>query len=210
MSESELDGLLGEISGPCTCDNMIKMFQEKMAGEGNDPDDLIVQAFKAYDNEGEIDDIFGEFEIDEDYMIKTKDVIGLFVSVKEEPKVEEPAPVEEAPEAEPEEDADAKKKKKKKKKAAKEISSFLYFYAKTLIALKKAANNQDSTFQIKRNDEGRDRPHSNNIVSWYLTSTDISFIINSQFTNKVILLWGRHYFFEGGGSESSFQNFWLL
>merc|ERR1711971_1526542 len=42
----------------------------------------------------EIDDIFGEFEIDEDYMIKTKDVVGLFVSVKEEPKVEEPAPVE--------------------------------------------------------------------------------------------------------------------
>merc|ERR1711990_1135331 len=67
----------------------------------------------------EIDDIFGEFEIDEDYMIKTKDVIGLFVAVKEEPKVEEPAPVEEAPEAEPEEDADAKKKKKKKKKCSK-------------------------------------------------------------------------------------------
>merc|ERR1739847_133422 len=52
MSESELDGLLGEISGPCTCDNMTK---------------------------AEIDDIFGEFEIDEDYMIKSKDVIGLFV-----------------------------------------------------------------------------------------------------------------------------------
>merc|ERR1712107_658707 len=110
MSESELDGLLGEISGPCTYDNMVKMFQERMAGEGNDPDDLIVQAFKACDNEG---------EIDEDYMIKTKDVIGLFVAVKEESKVEEPAPVEEAPEAEPEEDADAKKKKKNKKKAAK-------------------------------------------------------------------------------------------
>merc|ERR1712013_208220 len=112
MSESELDGLLGEISGPCTYDNMVKMFQEKIAGEGNAPDDLIVQAFKAYDNEGkidskmfehalktwgdkmtkaEIDDIFGEFEIDEDYMIKTKDVIGLFVAVKEEPKVEEAA-----------------------------------------------------------------------------------------------------------------------
>merc|ERR1711973_552134 len=55
MSESELDGLLGEISGPCTYDNMVKMFQEKMAGEGNDPDDLIVQASKAYDNEGKID-----------------------------------------------------------------------------------------------------------------------------------------------------------
>merc|ERR1711955_47512 len=118
MTESELDGLLGEISGPCTYDNMVKMFQEKMAGEGNDPDDLIVQAFKAYDNEGKIDskmfehalktwgdkmtkaeieDIFGEFEIDEDYMIKTKDVISLFVAVKEEPKAEEPPPVEEAP-----------------------------------------------------------------------------------------------------------------
>merc|ERR1712183_943964 len=140
MTEGELDELLGEINGPCTCDNMINMFQEKMAGEGNDSDDLIVQAFKAYDNEGkieskmfehalktwgdkmtkaEIDDIFGEFEIDEDYMIASKDVISLFVAVKEEPKAEEPAPVEEAPPAEEEEEADAKKKKKKKKKAAK-------------------------------------------------------------------------------------------
>jgi len=32
MTEGELDELLGEISGPCTYDNMIKMFQEKMAG----------------------------------------------------------------------------------------------------------------------------------------------------------------------------------
>merc|ERR1712058_196189 len=118
MTEGELDDLLGEINGPCTADNMIDMFQKKMAGEGNDSDDLIVQAFKAYDNEGkidakmfehalktwgdkmtkaEIDNIFSQFEIDEDYMIKTKDVISLFVAVKEEPKAEEPAPVEEAP-----------------------------------------------------------------------------------------------------------------
>jgi len=140
MSEGELDGLLGEIGGACTYDNMVKMFQEKMAGDGNDSDDLIVQAFKAYDMDGkidskmfthalmtwgdkmtqtEIDDIFGEFEIDEDYMLKSKDVIGLFVAVKEEPKAEEPAPVaaEEAPADEDE--GDAKKKKKKKKKAAK-------------------------------------------------------------------------------------------
>merc|ERR1712080_101496 len=54
MSESELDGLLGAVSGPCTCDNMVKMFAEKMVGEGNAPDDLIVQAFKAYDNEGKM------------------------------------------------------------------------------------------------------------------------------------------------------------
>merc|ERR1719479_333554 len=121
MSESELDGLLGEISGPCTYDNMVKMFQEKMAGEGNDPDDLIVQAFKAYDNEGKIDSKMFEHALKTwgDKMTKAKDVIGLFVSVKEEPKAEEPAPVEEAPAEEPDEDADAKKKKKKKKKAAK-------------------------------------------------------------------------------------------
>merc|ERR1712165_693791 len=139
MSESELDGLLGEISGPCTYDNMVKMFQEKMAGEGADSDELILQAFMAYDNAGkmdsktfehalktwgdkmtkaEIDDVFGEFDIDEDYMLKSKDVVGLFVQVKEEPKVEEAPVVEEAP-PEEDEDADAKKKKKKKKKAAK-------------------------------------------------------------------------------------------
>merc|ERR1712029_304086 len=139
MSEGELDGLLGEIGGACTYDNMVKMFQEKMAGDGNDSDDLIVQAFKACDQEGkidakmfqhalmtwgdkmtkaEIDDIFGEFEIDEDYMIKSKDVIGLFVAVKEEEKKEEPPPVEEAAPAE-EDEGEAKKKKKKKKKAAK-------------------------------------------------------------------------------------------
>merc|ERR1712063_156015 len=105
MSDGELDGLLGEISGPCTYDNMVKMFQEKMAGEGNDSDDLIIQAFKAYDIEGkmfqhalktwgdkmtkdEIDDIFGEFDIDEDYMVKTKEVLGLFVAQKEEEKKE--------------------------------------------------------------------------------------------------------------------------
>merc|ERR1712211_128075 len=125
MSESELDGLPGEISGPCTYDNMVKMFQEKMAGDGNDSDDLIIQAFKAYDIEGkmdvkmfqhalktwgdkmtqaEIDDIFGEFDIYEDYMVKTKEVLGLFVAQKEEEKKEEAPVVEEsAPPAEEEE-----------------------------------------------------------------------------------------------------------
>merc|ERR1712121_155463 len=120
MSEDELDGLLGEVSGPCSCDNMVKMFADKMAGEGNDPDDLIIQAFKAYDNEGNIDSKMFRHALTTwgDKMTKAKDVISLFVAVKEEPKAEEPAPVEEAP-VEEEEDADAKKKKKKKKKAAK-------------------------------------------------------------------------------------------
>merc|ERR1712223_527359 len=139
MTESELDELLGEVGGACTYDNMVKMFQEKMAGDGNDSDDLIVQAFKAYDIEGkidskmfqhalmtwgdkmpkaEVDDIFGEFEIDEDYMIKSKEVISLFVAVKEEEK-KEPTPPPVVEEAPPEEEEDTKKKKKKKKKKAK-------------------------------------------------------------------------------------------
>merc|ERR1719512_697672 len=136
MSESELDDLMGEVGGPCTVQGMINMFQEKMAGDGNDPDDLILQAFMAYDQAGkidvkmfqhalstwgdkmtkaEIDDIFNEFDVDEDFMVKTKEVVGLFVAVKEEKKVEEAPVVEEAAPAE-DEDADAKKKKKKKKK----------------------------------------------------------------------------------------------
>merc|ERR1712107_545797 len=141
MSEGELDELMGEVGGPCNVNGMINMFQEKMAGDGNDPDELILQAFMAYDqggkidvkmfqhalmtwgdkmNKTEIDDIFNEFEIDEDYMVKTKEVVGLFVAVKEEEKKEEKK--EEAPAEAPADDEggdDAKKKKKKKKKAAK-------------------------------------------------------------------------------------------
>ena len=110
----------------------------------NDPDDLIVRAFKAYEVEGkieaemfrhalmnfgdkfskaEVDDIFGEFEVDDDGFIASKDVIGLFVAgggeeKKEEEKKEE-APAEAAPEGEGGDGGDAGGKKKKKKKAAK-------------------------------------------------------------------------------------------
>merc|ERR1712008_303917 len=31
MDEGELDGMLGEVGGGCNFDNMVKMFQEKMA-----------------------------------------------------------------------------------------------------------------------------------------------------------------------------------
>merc|ERR1712203_1015737 len=134
MDEGELDSMLGEVGGACNFDNMVKMFQEKMAGGSNDPDDLIVCAFKAYEVEGkieaemfrhalmnfgdkfnkaEVDDIFGEFEVDDDGFIASKDVIGLFVAGGgEEKKEEAPAPAEEAAD-------DGAKKKKKKKKAAK-------------------------------------------------------------------------------------------
>merc|ERR1719275_473787 len=86
MSESELDELMGEVGGPCNVMGMVNMFQEKLAGDGNDPDELILQAFMAYDQAGKIDVIFNEFDVDEDFMVKTKEVVGLFVAVKEEEK----------------------------------------------------------------------------------------------------------------------------
>merc|ERR1712145_10382 len=131
---------LSEVGGPCTFDAMINMFQTKMAGGSNDPDDLIVRAFKAYESEGKIeaemfrhalmnfgdkfsqavvDDIFGEFEVDDDGFIESKAVIGLFVAgggeeKKEEKKEEEVAAAPAEAEAAPD-DGGAKKKKKKKK-----------------------------------------------------------------------------------------------
>ena len=73
-------------------------------------------------NQAEIDDIFGEFEVDDDGFLEGKAVIGLFVAgggeeKKEEEKKEE-APAAEAAPAEGGGD-DGGKKKKKKKKAAK-------------------------------------------------------------------------------------------
>merc|ERR1711992_148860 len=110
---------VGKLMDESELDAMVKMFQEKMAGGSNDPDDLIVRAFKAYEVEGkieaemfrhalmnfgdkfnkaEVDDIFGEFEVDDDGFIASKDVIGLFVAGGgEEKKEEAPAPAEEAP-----------------------------------------------------------------------------------------------------------------
>ena len=72
--------------------------------------------------QAEVDDIFGEFEVDDDGFICSKDVIGLFVAHGGEEKKEEAAPEpqaarEEAPPAEAAAPEGGKKKKKKKKAA---------------------------------------------------------------------------------------------
>merc|ERR1712066_320060 len=130
MSEEELDSLLGEISGGCTPDNMIAMFQEKMAGEGNDPDDLIVQAFMAYAADGKIDSKMFTHALMTwgDKMIKSKDVVGLFVAVKEEEKKEEaPPPVEEAaPAAEEDEGEPRRRRRRRRRPPSKLLLSSLY------------------------------------------------------------------------------------
>ena len=52
VKDDELNAMLSEVGGPCNYDNMIKMFAAKMAGGCNDPDELVLGAFKAYDEEG--------------------------------------------------------------------------------------------------------------------------------------------------------------
>merc|ERR1739848_708795 len=104
--------MLSEVGGSCTYDAMIKMFEAKMSGGPNDPDDLIVDAFKAYDegveekikgvmvkrhiidaenfrhiltvfgdkfNEEEMEEIWDEFDFDDDKNVLTKSVVDMFV-----------------------------------------------------------------------------------------------------------------------------------
>ena len=151
VMDDEINGMLSEVGGPCTYDNMIKMFEAKMAGGVNDADELVVNSFKAFDleieekikgqmvtrhildkeefthiltafgdklSQDEIDDIYGEFEFDDNGDILTKSVVDLFVAgaMDEKKEEEEEAPKEAAVADAGEEGA---KKKKKKKKAAK-------------------------------------------------------------------------------------------
>merc|ERR1719266_1670331 len=127
--------MLSEVGGPCNYDNMIKMFEAKMAGGVNDPDELVVNAFKAFDMEVE-EKIKGQMvtrhvidreefthilmNFDENKDIFTKSVVDLFVAgaMDEKKEEEEEKKEEEAPAGEGGEEG-ATKKKKKKKKAAK-------------------------------------------------------------------------------------------
>merc|ERR1712013_548569 len=164
MSESELDGLLGEISGPCTYDNMVKMFQEKMAGEGNDPDDLIVQAFKAYDNEGKIDSKMFEHALKTRGDKMTKAVIGLFVAVKEEPKVEEPLrpSLRRTP---------TPRRRRRRRRPPSKLAPFSTFLPRLWPTLTSRPTLK-TPFQTRYGQYGGGN-HPNNIVAWYLTSTNI-------------------------------------
>jgi len=152
VQDDELNKMLSEVGGSCTYDAMIKMFEAKMSGGPNDPDDLIVDAFKAYDeeveekikgvmvkrhiidaenfrhiltvfgdklNEEEMEEIWDEFDFDDDKNVLTKSVVDMFVPGAMDEKEEEEEKKEEAKEAAPSADDGGQKKKKKKKKAAK-------------------------------------------------------------------------------------------
>merc|ERR1711963_642860 len=121
---------------------MIKMFEAKMAGGTNDPDELVVNAFKAFDEEVEekikgqmvtrhilekenfihvltaFGDKLTEDEIDDIGDIMTKSVVDLFVAGAMDEKKEEEEEKKEGEPAEaaaPAAEGGAKKKKKKKK-----------------------------------------------------------------------------------------------
>merc|ERR1711937_1114490 len=99
--DDELNSMLAEVGGPCNYDNMIMNFGDKMTQD-------------------EIDDIYGEFDFDDNKDIMTKSVVDLFVAgaMDEKKEEEEEKKEEEAPAGEGGEEG-ATKKKKKKKKAAK-------------------------------------------------------------------------------------------
>merc|ERR1719225_2191294 len=120
--------MLSEVGGSCTYDAMIKMFEAKMSGGPNDPDDLIVDAenfrhiltnFGDKLNEEEMEEIWDEFDFDDDKNVLTKSVVDMFVPGAMDEKEEEEEKKEEAKEAAPSADDGGQKKKKKKKKAAK-------------------------------------------------------------------------------------------
>merc|ERR1712110_414431 len=80
-----------------------------------------------------------------------------------------------------------RRRRRRRRRPPSKLAVFSTFMPRLWLPLK---GSQLSRLHIPNNKkdgqyEGRDRPHSKNIVGWYLTSTDISFIINSQFTNKV-------------------------
>merc|ERR1712173_449719 len=113
VMDDELNSMSGEVGGSCTYDNMIKMFEAKMAGGVNDPDDLVVDAFKAFDEEVEekvkgqmvtrhilekenfihvltaFGDKLTEDEIDDNGDVMTKSVVDLFVAGAMDEKKEE-------------------------------------------------------------------------------------------------------------------------
>ncbi|VEN46000.1 unnamed protein product [Callosobruchus maculatus] len=105
-SEKELDDMVRECSQPISFTQFLGMFGTRMADTGGqDEDDVIVAAFKAFDDEGyidaetfrhalmtwgerltekEVNDAFDAVDIDDDGKIETSEFISLLTAQKEE------------------------------------------------------------------------------------------------------------------------------
>lgn len=55
VSDKELDEMLGEAQGPLNFTQLLTLFANRMSGGGTDDDDVVINAFKAFDMNGKID-----------------------------------------------------------------------------------------------------------------------------------------------------------
>ena len=103
-SEKELDEMLNEASGPINFTQLLTLFANRMSG-GSDEDDVVIKAFKTFDEDGkidsekfrttlmmwgdkftadEIDDAYDQMEIDDAGFIDTAKLISMLTGSAEE------------------------------------------------------------------------------------------------------------------------------
>lgn len=104
VGDKELDDMLSEASGPITFTQLLTLFANRMSG-GSDDDDVVIGAFKTFDNDGlidgeklraalmtwgekftaaEVDDAFDQMVIDDKGMIDTAALIDMLTGKGEE------------------------------------------------------------------------------------------------------------------------------
>lgn len=105
VSDKELDEMLGEAQGPLNFTQLLTLFANRMSGGGQDDDDVVINAFKAFDmngkidgekfryalthwgsdkfSEDEVDDAFDQMIIDDKGFIDTAALIGMLTGTEE-------------------------------------------------------------------------------------------------------------------------------
>jgi len=107
-SDKELDEMVGEAPGPINFTQLLTLFAGRMSG-GSDDDDVVIAAFKSFDEDGkidserlrhalmtwgdkftggEVDDAYDNFEIDDKGFINTGKLIQLLTASPEEEEEE--------------------------------------------------------------------------------------------------------------------------
>lgn len=109
-NDKELDAMLGEASGPINFTQLLTLFANRMATSGaNDEDEVVIAAFKTFDNDGlidgdkfremlmnfgdkftmkEVDDAYDQMVIDDKNQIDTAALISMLTGKEEEEEEE--------------------------------------------------------------------------------------------------------------------------